>query len=411
MPNYKAILTDIEGTTSSIDSVVNVLFPYARKGIEAWLKSAKAPNKQLEQALEALRLSLDSISQGEALNTLLSWMDQDKKDTQLKNIQGLLWEDGYKNGVLKGQVFKDVVKLFRRWKKRDVGVYIYSSGSVHAQKLLFSHSDFGDLTPLIKGYFDTNIGTKRETKSYEDIAKMIGILPQDILFLSDIPQELDAAKGAGMDTTLVIREGNKPVLESKHRVIHSFEELEVFPHDKLRIFDQAGNLIESADDDAEIAKKFAKVGIRFEQWEASSQLTDQSTHEEIKHAYAKDIAKLIDENGYQHVDVVHMYQNHPDRAALRAKFLNEHTHSEDEVRFFVNGAGLFSLHIDDCVYCILCQRGDLISVPAGTPHWFDMSEKPNFTAIRFFNNPEGWIAKYSEPAGFERAFPLYELTH
>ncbi|WOD30422.1 cupin domain-containing protein [Alloalcanivorax xenomutans] len=149
------------------------------------------------------------------------------------------------------------------------------------------------------------------------------------------------------------------------------------------------------DSKAAMAVELAKVGIRYEQWEATKPLTASPPQEEVLEAYAEDIDRLKREEGYQTVDVVSMQPDHPDKAAFREKFLDEHRHSEDEVRFFVEGQGLFTLHIEDQVYEVLCTKGDLISVPANTAHWFDMGPNPHFVAIRLFNNPEGWVANFT----------------
>jgi 1,2-dihydroxy-3-keto-5-methylthiopentene dioxygenase len=146
---------------------------------------------------------------------------------------------------------------------------------------------------------------------------------------------------------------------------------------------------------ADIARELGKVGVRFEQWEASKPVAPGASQDEVIAAYQADIDRLQREEGYQAVDVISLTPDHPDRVALRAKFLNEHTHSEDEVRFFVAGRGQFTLHIDDKVYEVLCMQGDLIGVPDGTRHWFDMSEAPYFVAIRLFTNKEGWVANFT----------------
>ncbi|MEM7502538.1 MAG: cupin domain-containing protein [Pseudomonadota bacterium] len=146
---------------------------------------------------------------------------------------------------------------------------------------------------------------------------------------------------------------------------------------------------------AAIASTLASVGVTFERWEASEAVSASNSHDAILTAYRQDIDRLIAANGYQTVDVVALTEDHPDKAEMRQKFLAEHTHSEDEVRFFVDGQGLFTLHIDSNVYEVLCEKGDLISVPANTPHWFDMGPNPRFVAIRLFNNPEGWVAKFT----------------
>ncbi len=148
-------------------------------------------------------------------------------------------------------------------------------------------------------------------------------------------------------------------------------------------------------DHATISAALATYGVRFERWEANAPLTDTSTAEEIIAAYHTDIERLMAENDFQSVDVVSMNPNHPDKAVLRQKFLNEHTHTEFEVRFFVDGQGLFFLHLGDQVLSVLCEKGDLISVPAGATHWFDMGPNPTFKAIRLFTNPEGWVANFT----------------
>ncbi|MEE4329448.1 MAG: hypothetical protein V2J10_01175 [Wenzhouxiangella sp.] len=148
-------------------------------------------------------------------------------------------------------------------------------------------------------------------------------------------------------------------------------------------------------DHATIADRLGQAGIRFERWEANREIAAGDGPEAILAAYAEPIERLKQEGGYVTVDVVSMWPDHPDREAARQKFLEEHTHAEDEVRFFVNGKGLFSLHIDDEVLEVLCERGDLISVPANTTHWFDMGPRPEFTAIRLFKTPEGWVAQFT----------------
>lgn len=136
-------------------------------------------------------------------------------------------------------------------------------------------------------------------------------------------------------------------------------------------------------------------GVRFEQWQAAADVAAGDSQDAVIAAYQEDIDKLIADEGYQTVDVVSLTADHPEKDAFRQKFLDEHTHSEDEVRFFVDGQGLFSLHIGDAVYEVLCEKGDLIGVPANTPHWFDMGPNPSFVAIRLFNNPEGWVANFT----------------
>lgn len=145
----------------------------------------------------------------------------------------------------------------------------------------------------------------------------------------------------------------------------------------------------------DISRTLAQVGVRFEHWQANQPISAASTPDQVMAAYADDIARLQKEGGYVAVDVINLDEKHPDKEQLRAKFLDEHSHSEDEVRFFVAGRGLFSLHLDEHIYAVLCEKGSLISVPAGTKHWFDMGEHPRFTALRLFNNPEGWVAQFT----------------
>jgi len=149
---------------------------------------------------------------------------------------------------------------------------------------------------------------------------------------------------------------------------------------------------------AEIARELAGVGVRFERWEAARPVRPGDDPDTVIAAYRGDIDRLMREEGYQAVDVISLAPDHPDRAALRAKFLDEHTHAEDEVRFFVAGAGQFTLHVGQHVYEVLCEAGDLIGVPDRTRHWFDMSESPYFVAIRLFTNKEGWVADYTGDA-------------
>jgi 1,2-dihydroxy-3-keto-5-methylthiopentene dioxygenase len=166
---------------------------------------------------------------------------------------------------------------------------------------------------------------------------------------------------------------------------------------RLTIYDenQAGKPLSVHTDHAAIARELGTVGVRFEEWEASKQIAPGASQDEVIAAYRADIDRLMQDEGYQAVDVISLKPDNPDRATFRQKFLNEHTHSEDEVRFFVAGAGQFTLHIGGKVYEVLCESGDLIGVPDGTPHWFDMSESPYFVAIRLFTNKEGWVANFT----------------
>lgn len=180
---------------------------------------------------------------------------------------------------------------------------------------------------------------------------------------------------------------------------------------RLQIFSESNNStpIFFSEEPTAIVNELKAVGIRFERWQATSPLEPGASSEAVIAAYQADIDRLKREGGYQAVDVVSLNPDHPDRVALRQKFLSEHTHSEDEVRFFVAGQGLFTLHIKDKVYEVLCQQGDLISVPANAPHWFDMSERPYFIAIRLFTNPAGWVASFTGDTIAERFSRLCSL--
>ena len=153
--------------------------------------------------------------------------------------------------------------------------------------------------------------------------------------------------------------------------------------------------MEALSDGAEIGRRLAAIGVRFERWEAARALTDCASQDDVLAAYEAQVEALKAEYGFKSVDVVSLNPNHPDKAALRAKFLDEHVHADFEVRFFVDGKGLFYIHTSGKVYGVLCEKGDLISVPANTPHWFDMGENPHFKCIRLFTTPEGWVAQFT----------------
>ena len=181
----RAILTDIEGTTSSLAFVHDTLFPYARARLPAYV-----------------------ATHGGDLAQLLAWMDADAKVAELKDIQGRIWAAGYAAGELQGHVYPDAAEALRRWHGDGIKLAVFSSGSVPAQKLIFGHSDQGDLAPLFSGWFDTTTGPKREPQSYALISDALGISPRDMLFLSDIAAETDAAKAAGLQALLIDRDGD-----------------------------------------------------------------------------------------------------------------------------------------------------------------------------------------------------------
>ncbi len=223
----RAIVTDIEGTTSSIDFVKDVLFPYARTRLPAFIEThADKPDVQHWLHEAAREAGLVSASRQEIIALLLHWIDEDRKATSLKALQGLIWEDGYASGEFRGHVYPDVRKNLEKWREQGLALYVYSSGSVAAQKLLFGYSEAGDLTPLFSGYFDTTIGAKREADSYRRIAEAIAIPAMEILFLSDIEQELDAAAHVGMQTRLLLRSPSKDPL-GKHKICHDFDDISI----------------------------------------------------------------------------------------------------------------------------------------------------------------------------------------
>ncbi|MEO1483430.1 MAG: acireductone synthase [Myxococcota bacterium] len=219
----KAILTDIEGTTSSIAFVHEVLFPYAARALPAYVRSHGERHPEL---MDAVRAEADEPEADleRIIAVLLRWIEEDRKVTALKALQGHVWTDGYKTGAFKGHIYPDAVAGLRRWHDHGIALYVYSSGSIKAQQLLFGHSEAGDLTPLFSGYFDTTSGHKREVESYRSIAAAMGVPAGDIVFLSDVLEELDAAKGAGMGTIQLVRESGMHTGE--HRTVSDFSEIE-----------------------------------------------------------------------------------------------------------------------------------------------------------------------------------------
>lgn len=200
----EAILTDIEGTTTSISFVHDTLFPYAKEHVREYVL-AHERDSQVQKILKEVE-EVAQVTSDQVVDTLLAWMQQDKKITPLKTLQGLMWEEGYRQGAFQGHVYGDAYQQMCQWKSRGLSLYVYSSGSVLAQKLLFSFSNHGDMTPLFTNYFDTKVGGKRETASYIAIAEQIGIPAENILFLSDTVEELNAAREAGMQTVLLNRD-------------------------------------------------------------------------------------------------------------------------------------------------------------------------------------------------------------
>jgi enolase-phosphatase E1 len=203
----KAIVTDIEGTTSSLSFVKDVLFPYARQNMAGFIKQHCDDPQVLAQLQAVNQEAGKTLSPEEAIAQLITWIDEDKKITPLKTLQGLIWEAGYRNGDFTGHIYDDAAANLQKWQQQGMHLYVFSSGSVYAQKLLFGHTEYGDLTTLFDGFFDTTTGNKRDAAAYGNIARQTGFPPQEILFLSDIVEELDAAREAGMQTVWLSREG------------------------------------------------------------------------------------------------------------------------------------------------------------------------------------------------------------
>jgi enolase-phosphatase E1 len=229
-----ALLLDVEGTTTPLRFVQAVLFPYARAHAEEFLR--RAPASEANAMVSTLRAehlaeprgdeTLPPWDAGDGLRSALQYvfwlMDRDRKSTALKALQGRVWEEGYRTGALRGEVYPDVPVAFARWRRQGRDIAIFSSGSVLAQKLIFGCSTAGDLRPYIRAYFDTNTGAKREAESYRRIAAALDRAPAEVLFVSDVVEELDAARTAGMQTALCVREGGGPV-RGRHSVVHDFE--------------------------------------------------------------------------------------------------------------------------------------------------------------------------------------------
>ena len=230
MGSPRVILTDIEGTTSSISFVKDVLFPYARRALPEFVRE-HGQQPQVRQWLDAVATESGGIcTDAVIVETLQGWIDQDRKHTALKALQGMIWEAGYRDADFAAHIYPDAAPALRRWHAGGHALYVYSSGSVPAQKLFFGHSDAGDLSGLFSGWFDTEVGAKREAASYARIAEASGVPAAQIVFLSDVVAELDAAREAGLDTVLVDRREDYPEPRlgdacNGHRRVESFAEL------------------------------------------------------------------------------------------------------------------------------------------------------------------------------------------
>ncbi|RMA97228.1 acireductone synthase [Hydrogenothermus marinus] len=221
----KAILLDIEGTVSPISFVKDVMFPYSMEKMENYIKNNK---EKVKHILDKVReIEGKNLTDEEVIKTLKRWIDEDKKIDPLKEIQGYIWKEGFETGKLKAPIYKDAYEKMKQWKDK-YKLYIYSSGSVNAQKLFFSYTEYGNILDWFSGHFDLKIGSKKEKSSYEKIAKEIGLKPEKILFLSDNPDEIKAAKEAGLEVIKVSRPEDVPYLENfPYKQIKSFEEIDL----------------------------------------------------------------------------------------------------------------------------------------------------------------------------------------
>ncbi|HET6602663.1 MAG TPA: acireductone synthase [Xanthomonadaceae bacterium] len=226
-----AIVTDIEGTTSSISFVRDVLFPYSRRALPDYVRAHRG-DPEVRRWLD--RINMDhhggALDDEGLIAQLLSWIDEDRKDTALKALQGMVWRHGYRAGEFQAHVYEDAARALQRWHRRGIALYVYSSGSVTAQKLFFAHTLAGDLAGLFAGHFDTEIGAKRDPAAYQFIAARLERPATSLLFLSDTVEELDAAREAGLATVLVDRPQEHRSREGDaahgHRRVESFDDIE-----------------------------------------------------------------------------------------------------------------------------------------------------------------------------------------
>ncbi|MEE2025523.1 MULTISPECIES: acireductone synthase [Alkalimonas] len=222
---YRALITDIEGTTTRISFVTEVLFPYAAEQLPDFIRQ-RSEQAEVALQLKAVRqlMKQPEASLNDIIAQLQAWIRADEKITPLKALQGMVWRLGYQQGHFTGHLYPDAAEQLKVWQAKGVQLFVYSSGSVEAQQLLFRYSDFGDLTPLFSGYFDTRIGGKKEISSYAAILQHLQLPPGQVLFLSDVVAELDAASKLGIATTQLIRDGQA---SGMHPVAQDFNQIEV----------------------------------------------------------------------------------------------------------------------------------------------------------------------------------------
>jgi enolase-phosphatase E1 len=224
------ILTDIEGTTSSISFVKDVLFPYARRALPAFVR-ARGGTAEVRHWLDAVAAETGAQSDDAIIDTLQRWIDEDRKHTALKALQGMIWQDGYRGADFTAHIYPDAAAQLKAWHAAGIPLAVYSSGSAPAQRLFFAHTDAGNLSALFEAWFDTEVGHKRDAASYREIARRLNRAPQEILFLSDVVEELDAARDAGMRTVLIDRLDDYPAPREGEA---AHEHLRVDSFDRIR---------------------------------------------------------------------------------------------------------------------------------------------------------------------------------
>lgn len=221
----QAILCDIEGTTSSLSFVHNVLFPLAHDRIDGFIKQNWGRDL-IRQEIEQIKIQTGNNEPEGIIKTLREWISEDRKDGALKSIQGKIWKNAFESGQIRAHVYPDVAPNFRKWQDSGIQICVFSSGSIEAQKLFFRYSEAGDLSKFLSSYFDTTTGPKSKSSSYEKISSELLLPAANILFLSDVESELDAARNAALQTIQVLREGVTPNV-SGHPIVVSFDEIQL----------------------------------------------------------------------------------------------------------------------------------------------------------------------------------------
>jgi enolase-phosphatase E1 len=221
----RAILTDIEGTTTSLSFVKDVLFPYSARHLAEFVRVQRHEPEVRRLLDEARKVAGEDMDDEHLVAVLLRWIETDQKLAPLKGLQGLIWEEGYRQGAFQGHVYEDAARRLREWHAQGLRLFVYSSGSEHAQRLIFGHTPYGDLTPLFSGFFDTRVGGKKESTSYAAIVRELGLPAEEVLFLSDVREELDAARAAGLRTWCLLREEGPQIDPALHPTARSFDEV------------------------------------------------------------------------------------------------------------------------------------------------------------------------------------------